>query len=455
MSSLAMIAHMSGFAVTGSDASDSASVRRLEAEGIKIYRSHSAENVKGCDMVIYTAAIHDDNPELSAARNANIKCMTRAEYLGRLMIPYEKRIGVSGTHGKSTTTSMLSVIALSGKVDPTIISGAEVIGLNSAYRMGDKNYFIFEACEYTDSFLSFYPTTALVLNIEHEHVDYFPDIDAVKKSFRKYMSIAEIAVVSADSGYALDAAVGYDGMLITYSLNYGEKTEKEIKERGLDPIRHYYAKDISFIGEGSSYILAVKDSQAGCEKNLCRIDLHLPGNHNISNSVAAAASAIENGISVDAVAEGLSRFSGTRRRFEYIGKTVNGADIYDDYAHHPTEIKATLSAARKRGRKIWCVFQPHTYSRTASLFNELTEAFSDADNVIFTDIYSAGRESNIYGVSSEDLARATKNAIYIEKGKDFSRIADFINENAKEGDIVFTMGAGDITKLGRLISREK
>lgn len=444
MSSLAMIALSGGSFVTGSDRAHSGLTDKMESAGIKIYYSHSAENLpKNCDAVIYTAAVHDDNPELAEARRRNIPCYTRAEFLGKLMLPYSIRIGIAGTHGKSTTTSMASMIALRANTDPTIVSGAELAELGGAYRIGHGNSIIFEACEYTDSFLSFYPTTAVVLNVELEHVDYFHSLKQITDSFHKYMSSADIAVVCADSEAAMKAADGISAKIVTYStLSHKLPENSDV---------HYFTENIRSDGTETVFTL-MRHGKDDTEKTICTAGLRVPGIHNISDAVAAAAACIENGIPAEAVRDGLHDFHGAKRRFEYRGKNIKGALIYDDYAHHPTEIKATLAAAKSLGHKIWCVFQPHTYSRTYGLFDELAVSFADADRVIITDIYSAGREINESGVTPQALADAIPDALYLPKGIRFEQPAEYISANAEKDDLVLIMGAGDITTLSsRLI----
>lgn len=447
MSSLAMIALNEGANVCGSDRTCSSLTEKMERNGIKIFYSHSACNLPDtCDAVIYTAAIHSGNPELSEARKRGIPCFSRADFLGKIMLPYANRIGIAGTHGKSTTTSMTAMIALQANTNPTIVSGAELEAIDGAYKIGGRNYFIFEACEYTDSFLSFCPTTAVILNIELEHVDYFHSIEQITDSFKKYISKADTAVICTDSDPAVKAAGGFNGRLITYSI----KTP-------VSPLKsdtHYFAAKITVRGEKIRFALVrVADNN---RETLCVIDLNVPGVHNVSDAVAAAAACIENGMSVYSVKAGLQSFRGTKRRLEYRGTSVHGASVYDDYAHHPTEIKATLAAARSFGKTVWCIFQPHTYSRTYGLFDELKLSFGDADRLIITDIYSAGREENRSGVTSEQLADAIMGALYIPKGKQFEQISEYISQVTNEDDVVIVMGAGDIIALSSdLIEKAK
>ena len=440
MSSLAMIARKRGAAVTGSDSTRSRITKSLEDAGITVYYGHSADNVApDTTAVVHTAAVHADNPELRRAAELGITSMTRAEFFGRLMRPYHTRIGIAGTHGKSTTTSMAALISLDSQLDPTIVCGAELDELGGTYRIGEGGTIIFEACEYTDSFLSFCPTCAVVLNVELEHVDYFKDLAQITESFHRFISLADTAVVCADSAQAMRATEGYIGRLITYSAI------SPTPGAGADT--HYYAAAITHEGSSSSFTLRRRNGLS--DEKICDITLNIPGMHNISDAVAAAC--LECGASPEAVESGLDRFHGAKRRFELRGKTAAGAEVYDDYAHHPTEIKATLEAARALGKQIWCVFQPHTYTRTFGLFRELSEAFGNADRVIVTDIYSAGREENESGITPEKLAAAIPGAICLSRGEDFSGIADYILKNTDENDVVFVMGAGDVIRLSALL----
>ena len=433
MSSLAVIAKNKGIEVTGSDQSRGDATERLEAAGIKIVYAHKSENVEGCDAVVYTAAVHDDNPEMSRAAELGIPRIKRAEFLGYVMQDYKNRIGVAGMHGKSTTTSMISEVFMTAGVDPTIINGARMSMLGGeAYRVGGDEHFIFEACEYTDSFLSFYPSIAIVLNVDRDHVDYFPSMEATVDSFRRYLALSETAVVNIDDDYTVEACDGYEGDLIRVSTK-GNEAE-------------YNAVDISYDrGFGSFDVVRGAD-------NLGRVTLGVPGEHSVLDALVAVAVSDICGLPFEPVAKALNAFRGANRRFEYIGK-YNGIDVYDDYAHHPSEIKTTLEGVAKRGYdKVWCVFQSHTYSRTAGLFDEFARAFDGIDTVIFADIYAA-RETDTLGVSAELLAeRAGGKALYLGG---FDEIEEFLKANAKPGDLILTMGAGDVCRIAYSIVNEK
>ncbi len=428
MSSLSVITKTKGYSVTGSDRVKSAMTERLEKQGITVFYSHSEDNVLDCDVIVYTAAVHPDNPELKKGNERGVPLITRGEYLGWLMSGYRCRIGVSGTHGKSTVTSMLTEIFLAGKHDPTVVSGAELSSIGGAYHLGCENYFIFEACEYCDSFLSFCPTTAVVTNLEYDHADYFKTMDQLRASFRQYVGYGEIAVLNADDIEAFALKDGYDGKTVTFSAcGKGD----------------YNAENIVYSGGCASLDLVF------CGERLGNVTLTVPGVHNVYNALAAAASALTNGASFDAVKAGLYAFGGAKRRFEYKGKTEKGAEVYIDYAHHPSEIKVTLNAAKAFGKRVVAVFQPHTYSRTASLFDDFTASFCDSDITLFADIYAA-RETDTLGVSSELLASKTPNGICLNT---FENIAGYLEENCSENDIIMILGAGDVIKIADMITQ--
>ena len=427
MSSLAVITKGRGYTVSGSDRVRSVLTEKAEKAGIKVFYSNDKENVENADAVVYTAAAHGDNPEIIRARELSLPLISRGEYLGWLMRDYKCRIGVSGTHGKSTVTSMLTEIYLASALDPTVVNGAELESIGGAYRAGSEEYFIFEACEYCDSFLSFFPTTAVVTNLEYDHADYFKDMDQLRESFAKYINIADTAVLNADDPEAAALAGAYNGKAVTFSLcgkgDYNAENLKYEKGRG--------RFDITKNG-----------------KKITDVTLSVPGVHNVCNAMAAAASALENGASFEAVKAGLEGFGGAKRRFEYKG-TRDGITIYDDYAHHPTEIRATLSAAANMGyTRTVCVFQPHTYSRTKALLTEFADALSLADVVILAEIFPA-RETDTLGISSVDLLHAIqKLGTTCYHFDTFEKIHNFILENSIHGELLITMGAGDVVNIG-------
>jgi len=433
MSSLAMIAKNRGYAVTGYDRSRSQMTEKLEDAGIPIDYRPDPDKIDLADAVIYTAAMPAEHPEMKRASETGKPLVKRAEFLGYIMQRYKNRIGVAGMHGKSTTTSMLSQIFIESSVDPTVVNGAELSVLEGgAYRVGSDRHFIFEACEYTDSFLSFLPTIAVVLNIDRDHVDYFLSMEQTIGSFARYMALSPKALVNWDDARVRVACDGYKGELV----------KAGIESRDVD----YRAANISYergFGEFDVEKYGVK---------LGRVKLGVPGSHSVLDALIAAAASDLSGIDFESIARGLHDFKGAHRRMERVG-SMHGVEIIDDYAHHPSEIETTLSGVAKQGyNKVWCVFQPHTYSRTAGLFDEFSRAFDHADTVIFADIYSA-REVNTFGVSSEDLAKAVgERALYLPT---FESIADYLRENAKAGDVILTMGAGDVYKIGQMLNEEK
>ena len=425
MSSLAGITMKKGYAVSGSDRTPSNLTRRLEDEGAVINYQHLDENVEGASLVVYTAAVHGDNPEISGAEKRGIPLCSRADYLGWLMSSYRERIGVAGTHGKSTVTSMLAEVFMKA-ANPTVVSGAELADMNGAYRIGDEKEFIFEACEYCDSFLSFCPTIAVITNIDYDHADYFKTMDQLRASFEKYVSYADKAVLNFDDPESVLLAGKYSGKILSYALE--AKAE-------------HTAKNISFENGCGSFDLVKND------ETVCRIKLSVPGRHNVLNALAASAAALECGVSPDDISAGLEKYHGAVRRFEYLGKLPSGALVYDDYAHHPTEIKATLAAARAFGKRIVAVFQPHTYTRTASLFDDFAAALGGADITVLADIYAA-RETGDCGVSSELLEKSTHGGMYLG-GMD--KICEYLTKNTDSGDLILILGAGDIIKLGKML----
>lgn len=427
MSSLARIAHLRGFSVSGSDRADTPVTRSLSAGGITVYSGHSAENVNGADALVYTVAIAPDNPEYLRAKQLGIPVISRADFLGWIMTAYDNRIGVSGTHGKSTCTSMLSHIFIAAGEDPTVVSGAETAEMNGAYRIGGRRHIIFESCEYMDNFLCFSPTVAVVLNEEYDHGDYYPDMAAVRRSFTAFMQKPGcLPVVNADDeNVRLSLEAAGSPPCISF---------------GLSEAAGYRAVNITEDGGHASFDINVS-GEAGCAAH---ISLSVFGRHNVYNALAAFAVSDRFGISRAVTAAALSDFPGALRRMEYKGR-VSGCRIYEDYAHHPTEIRATLTAAREacKGRLV-CIFQPHTYSRTYELFDGFISALSLADHVIIADIYSA-RETDTLGVSSEKLAQSIGGkAEYIDSMRG---IAERVRSTVSDGDIAIVMGAGNINLL--------
>lgn len=444
MSSLALLTSRLGFEVRGSDRTETAVTRELESHGITVNYSHDAQNINdfdGCSTVIYTVAISPDNPEYVRAGELNIPCVSRADYLGYIMTFYENRIGIAGMHGKSTVTSMCAEIFMTADTDPTVMSGAEYAPMGGAYRLGTRNkrHFIFEACEYMDSFLDFLPTTAILLNAELEHVDYFKSIEQINKSFENFASITGAdgcVIANADDKNILSAA--------TAAVNSG-RCGKLIRFSVKDSNAEFFADNVSSDTLGyPEFDLCIYGKPVG------KVTLPITGKHQIYNALASAAAAFTSGIDVKNIILGLKKFKGAARRMDYQGN-INGADVYDDYGHHPTEILSTLEGARalcKSGRLV-CVFQPHTYSRTYELFERFKTAFDPADLIILLDIYSA-REVNTYGVTSQKLAEEIsalgKSATYAPS---MDSAVQRLKNTLRDGDVAVIMGAGDVYHVSR------
>ena len=432
MSGLAEILLKEGFTISGSDAKESALTDHLSSLGAEIFYGQKASNIiPGIDVVVYTAAIHEDNEEYAEAVRQELPMLSRAELLGQLMRNYKVPVAISGTHGKTTTTSMLSHILLAGEKDPTISVGGILKAIGGNIRVGDSDIFVTEACEYTNSFLHFFPKISVILNIDADHLDFFKDLEDIRRSFRKFAQL-----------------LPEDGVLI---INKSIERLEEITEGlacrvitfGLEPDADYSAASISHDAFGDASFDLIRQGQ-----NAGRIRLSVTGDHNICNALSAIAAADLLGVSLEDAQKGLSSFNGTNRRFEHKGDW-NGVTVIDDYAHHPTEIRATLKAAASYPhREVWCVFQPHTYTRTKALFDDFADALTLADHIVLADIYAA-RETDTLGVSSELLANALK-----EKGCDayylpsFQAIEEFLAGRCQKGDMWITMGAGNVVNIG-------
>lgn len=424
MSSLAHISLVNGMKVGGSDRTPSSLTERLESEGVKIYYSHSADNVENYDAFVYTVAIGEDNPEYVRARERKIPVISRADYMGYLMTGYEKRIGISGMHGKSTATSMCANMLMNANTDPTVLSGAVLAAMDGAYRVGGREQFLFEACEYMDSFLDFNPNIAVILNIELDHVDYFKDLEHIKRSYRSFAEIAlgngGCVVANGDDENVLCALDGASSV-IYFGI---ENKNAAVRADNIGEKNGKYFFDLLYNGE-----------------TICHVQLSVSGYHNVYNALATATVALLCGLSPDLISSGILSFTGAARRMELKG-TVKGARIYDDYGHHPTEVKTTLEGVKKmlEGGRLFCVFQSHTYSRTRALFDDFVDALSVADRVIVADIYAA-REIDTLGVTPELLAKKIAGGSACHG---FEAIARLLQSELKQGDIAVVMGAGDI-----------
>ena len=427
MSSLAEVLCGMDIVITGSDMNDNPNVRSLRGRGIKVYIGHKAENIDAdVDFVVRTAAVHDDNPEIMYAREKGIPVFERTEAWGAISKDYANALCISGTHGKTTTTSMCTHILMAADRDPTVMIGGTLPLLNAGHRVGCGNTIIMEACEYYNSFHSFHPTVAVILNIEADHLDFFKDLDDVKDSFRVFAERTPregTIVANYDDVNTMDTVKDIDRKVITF----GFSSEADV-----------YAQNIRYHGANSTFDIMYKGNL------FTEVTLHVPGEHNVKNALAATAASICLGIKPYAVKYGLAGFNGAGRRFEFKGK-YNGADVYDDYAHHPSELQALLDTVEKLnyGRSI-IVFQPHTYTRTAALFEDFVHQLKRAEVLILAEIFAA-REHNTVGISSADLAEKIDGAAFYP---DFDALETALRAIARPGDIILTVGAGDVYKIG-------
>ena len=433
MSGLAEILLEEGFTISGSDAKESPLTDKLASEGVQISYPQSAANItSGIDAVVYTAAIHEDNPEFAAAKNTGLPMLSRAELLGQIMDNYVNSVAVAGTHGKTTTTSMLSQVLLAADSDPTISVGGILKAIHGNIRVGHSDVFLTEACEYTNSFLNFHPKYSLILNIEEDHLDFFKDLADIRHSFRRF------AENTAEGGTII-----INGAIADYE-EIVKDLPVSVVTYGLTEACDYYPSDITFDEKGCATYTAVHQGRA-----LTSVKLNIPGMHNVSNSLAVIAAALSLKIELSTITSGISQFNGTDRRFELKGMYKDGVTVIDDYAHHPTEIAATLTAAQNYPHKrIICVFQPHTYTRTKAFLKDFAKALSLADVIVLADIYAA-RETDTLGISSknieDDLKALGKEAYYFPS---FDEIENFLQKKCMNGDLLITMGAGDVVKIG-------
>ena len=429
MSPLAEILCDMGVNVTGSDCNESLVTERLRLMGIDVAIGHLAENVAGAGSVIRTAAAREDNVEINAAREQGIPVFERAEAWGYIMRGYKNAVCISGVHGKTTTTSMVTQILLAADADPTIMIGGTLPTLGSGYRVGNGDVIAVESCEYYNSFHNFSPTVAVILNVDADHLDFFKDIDDVKNSFRKFASLVPKdgqIVCNGDDANTMDALAPLGRELLTFGFGDGMQVRgTNVCASGRNP-----SMEILFDG-----------------KPFCKIRLRIPGVHNLTNALAAAAATMSIGISASAIEDGLSNYTGVGRRFEYKG-CFNGADVYDDYAHHPSELQATLDAVTTLDyERVILAFQPHTFSRTKALFSDFARELSRPDVTFLAEIYAA-REIDDTTISSSDLANAVPAARCFE---DFSEMTDALRSIARKGDIILTVGAGDIFRVGETL----
>lgn len=433
MSGISEILKSFGFFVTGSDCTRSDITDRLASHGIRVFIGHDLENSKKADLVVYSAAIKQDDPELVNARQYNIQTIERCDFVGLLTRIFEDTIGISGTHGKTTTTSMISCCFLEAELDPTIQVGAILKQINGNYRVGKSDYFILEACEYVESFLKFSPKSEIILNIDNDHLDYFKTFENIKNAFVKYVSLLPddgLLVLNADDENCIDLRKNTHAKSITYGI----KNDKA----------NFVGRSISFDNNGfPSFDVYYNNNFFGTFK------LSIMGVHNVQNALACIALCTEYKIPKATIKSALAKFTGAHRRFEFVG-TYKGANIYDDYGHHPTEIVATAKAMKnKKYNRSWVIFQPHTYSRTKNLLDDFAKALLNFDRIIITDIYAA-REQNTYNITSQDLVNKIKEfgreAIYI---KEFDDIVKYVKDRAIPNDLILTLGAGSVEKIGK------
>ena len=433
MCPLAEVLHGKGLLVQGSDMTDSDTVKHLRSLGIPVAIGHNAENLGDCDFVVRTAAVHDSNPEIAGAVARGIPVYERAQAWGALMQHYPNALCVSGTHGKTTTTSMCTHIFMAAQADPTVMIGGTLPLIHSGYRVGHGDTIILESCEYCNSFLSFYPTVAVILNVEEDHLDFFKDLNDIERSFHRFAELVPPAghvIVNADNQGAVDSVAGLEHPVFTF---------------GLDHPADCTAADLTDVDGAPSFDVMVKGEK------YAHVTLQVYGHHNVLNALAAASAAYVLGIPGSAVEEGLASFTGAGRRFEHKG-TYRGAEVYDDYAHHPDELHALLTTAKGLGyERVIVAFQPHTYTRTAKLFDHFVEELKLADVAILAEIYAA-REQNTLGISSADLCRNIPGSVYCST---LDKVADQLRKTARPGDLILTVGAGDIYRAGeKLLAKD-
>ena len=426
MRPLGLVLQGMGLLVTGSDMNSSVSTDELISQGIHVSIGHRAENIQGADCIIRTAAAHNDNPEIQAARAAGIPIFERAQAWGVIMREYKNAICFSGTHGKTTATSMMTHILMAAQWDPTVMIGGYLPILHAGHRVGHGDTIVLESCEYCDSFLNFYPTLAVVLNIEEDHLDYFKDLKQIEHSFHQFAELAtDRILINGDDANTVEAMEGLNYV----SFGFGAQNRVRAENISSD------WKHFDVICDGQLY---------------CRLNMQVPGRHNVFNALSAAGAAWLLGIPGDAVAEGLATFTGANRRMQFKGK-FNGADVYDDYAHHPGELSATIDAVRSMNyKRIIFAFQPHTYTRTHALFQDFVRELKKPNITVLAEIYAA-RERNTVGISSRDIQAQIPGSVYCET---LPQVTEYLRSIAQEGDVILTVGAGDIFRAGEALFAE-
>jgi UDP-N-acetylmuramate--alanine ligase len=432
---LAQILHSAGFYLTGSDNNETETVEAVRSMGIKVFIGQRAENLSGADLIIYTGAVSESNPELRAARDSGVKILERSELLGLLTGYFDNTVCVSGTHGKTTVTSMITEILVDARVDTSAVIGGKLPCIGGSGVFGKSDIFVVESCEFKDHFLKLSPDIAVILNIDEDHMDYFQTFDRLCQSFRAFAeSASKVLIINGSDKNTVKTMANIDKQVLTFGDNSSY---------------NFYPNNIQIVNP-----LLTKFDIFKNKKLFCKVELHVPGHHNIINAVAAAAAADYLEISPELIAAGLSNFHGAGRRFEKYGE-AGGITVADDYAHHPAEISVTLDAALSMGYKnVWAVHQPFTFSRTKTLLDDFAKVLAKADKVLLTAIMG-GREENIYNIHTRDLAKLIPDAVYFENedhDENFDLTVDYIIENAKPGDLILTLGCGDINKVARKVT---
>lgn len=443
---LAQILHAKGYYLTGSDNNETATLQAVRNMGIKVFLGQRAENIQGADLIVYSAAIMSDNPELVAAKNSDAVVLERSDLLGLVTDWYDNAVCVCGTHGKTTASSMLTTVFMEEGVDISCVIGGKLRSIGGSGRAGKSDTMICEACEYVDTFLRLHPDIAVILNVDADHLEYFKTLDNIKKSFRKFASMTtKCLVINGDDQNTLDVVEGLDKKIVTF---------------GFDRKNNFSAEILETKGLKTTFDLYIDGKK---ERTLT---IFVPGTHNVLNALATIATAYTCGVSLDGIEMGLQVFRGAIRRFEKIDE-VNGVTIVDDYAHHPKELEVTLSAAKKLGyNRVWAVFQPFTYSRTKILLDDFVDALNIADRVVLTDIMGS-REKNDLKIYTEDLGKKIDGAVWFDydkdvvdlqtaqqKDKNFTDIVNYLKHNLQSGDLVITLGCGDVYKLALKLADE-
>lgn len=429
MCPMAEILHHKDYTITGSDINESDTLERIRGYGIPVFMGHRPENIGDAELVVYTAAAKQDNPELVAAREKGIPTLERSVMLGLLTKKFSNAIAVSGTHGKTTTTGMITQILIEAGRDPSAVIGGKLPFIGGNGRVGKSENMVCEACEYVDTFLQLHPTISVILNIDADHLDYFGTLDNIVKSFRQFsLQTSKRIIVNGDDANAMRAV---EGLTHAEILTFGRTAQSDY------------------------YVTELNEEDTACEdftimhhgERVCRVSLRVPGEHNMMNALAAAAAAHSMGVDGAHIKTALEAFSGVHRRFEILGK-FDGVTVADDFAHHPTELSAVLSSAVRMGyHEVWAVFQPHTFSRTAMLLDDFAKALSIPHHVVMTEILAV-RETNTYNIHTSDLAAKIPGSRWFGS---FEEIADYVMANAKENDLILTLGGGDIYKCANLI----